>query len=278
MIRRGQPYLRIEPHPLARYHRGEPVRHLCEGCAAELGIAETSLPITYVSRPAARQIVALCTPESDQVLPSATQGQLPFERDAVHSADASVALPEVPESQGLAVRRTEVTIVEFSSELLAGLRRDPVELLKLTPGQFELFLCNRLQAMGMELRRIGSVYAPDGGIDILAWPRRPAAFPFLVGVQAKHHKTWNKKVGARDVREFDSVIRNRPLHAGLIISNTSFTPDAHWEAENHKHIIRLRDFDDLRRWIADNFVDEAEWREIPSEIEYAPGRFIKLRP
>jgi hypothetical protein len=222
--------------------------------------------------------VAFCTLEVDHNLPSASQRQLPFQRDAVHSADAYIALPQVSASQGLALCRTEVTIVEFGNALLASLRRDPAELLRLTAEQFELFLCNRLQAMGMEPRRIGSIYAPDGGIDILAWPRRPAAFPFLVGVQAKHHRTWSKKVSARDVREFDAVIRSRPLQAGLLVSNTSFTPNASWEVENHKHLIRLRDFEDLRRWIADNFVDDAEWREIPGEIEYAKGKFIKLRP
>ena len=278
MIRRGQSYYRFEPHPLARYHRGEPVRHFCEGCAGELGLADTDLPITYVSGPVARQILALCTVDPKHTSPSATQRQFPFEREVTCSADAYIALPDTPRSQDIALCGTEVTIVDFSKELLANLRRDPAELLKLAPEQFELFLCDRLHAMGMEPQRICSIYEPDGGIDILAWSRHPAAFPFLVGVQAKHHKSWSKKVGAPDVRQFDAAIRNRPLQAGLLVSNTSFTPNAIWEVENHKHIIRLRDFEDLRRWIADNFVDEAEWREIPEQIEYAPGRFIKVRP
>jgi len=79
------------------------------------------------------------------------------------------------------------------------------------------------------------------------------------------------------VREFDAVIRNQPLQAGLLVTNTSFTANAAWVVENHKHIIRLRDFEDLRRWIADNFADEAEWREVPERIEYARGKFISVR-
>jgi restriction endonuclease Mrr len=231
----------------------------------------------YVSGPVARQILTLGTLEANDTIPWANQRQLAFEREAGYSADVYIAVPEISGPQGLAVCGTEVTIVEFSNELLANLRRNPADLLKLTPEQFELFLCDRLHAMGMEPRRIGSIYEPDGGIDIVAWPRR-SAFPFLVGVQAKHHGNWKKKVGAGDVREFDAVIRNRQLNAGLLVSNTSFTPSASWEVQNHKHLIRLRDFEDLRRWIADNFVDQAEWREIPDPFEYAPGKFIRLRP
>jgi hypothetical protein len=262
---------------LARYHRGEPIRHFCEGCAVELGIATVNLPLTYVSRTVAHQIEALSSVGTNHTTPRDIQQGLPFETEASHSSDAYVPLPEGSEPEELAVCETEVAVIEFSEELLAELRRDPAELLKLTPEEFELFLCDRLDAMGMEPRLVGSINQPDGGIDILAWPRPAAAFPFLMGVQAKHHKKWTEKVGVRNVREFDAVIRNQPLQAGLLVTNTSFTPNAAWEIENHKHIIRLRDFEDLRRWIADNFVDEAEWREIPEEIQYAPGKFIVVR-
>jgi len=276
-ISQGETYYRYEPHPLARYHRGASVRHFCERCAVELEVGGVNLPITYVSRTLAHQIEALSSVGANQTMPLDIQHEFPFEREATHLVDAYVALPEAAESEEFAIYETDVSVIEFSEEILAELRRDPTELLKLTPEQFELFLCDRLDAMGMETKRVGSIYQPDGGIDILAWPRQPAAFPFLIGVQAKHHKSWTEKVGAPDVRQFDAAIRNRPLQAGLLVSNTSFTANATWEIENHKHIIRLRDFEDLRRWIADNFVDEAEWREIPEQIEYMPGKFIRFR-
>jgi len=273
----GETYYRYEPHPLARYHRGAPVRHFCERCATELEIAAVNVPITYVSRPLARQIETLTSVGVDHTIPPDIQHEFPFEGESTHLADAYVDLPEASESQELAICETEVSVVEFSRELLAQLQQDPTELLKLTPEQLELLLCDRLDAMGWEPRRVGSIYVPDGGIDIVTFPREPAAFPFLVGVQCKHHKSWTEKVGVGEVREFDAVIRNRPLQAGLFVTNTSFTPNATWEIENHKHIIRLRDFEDLRRWIADNFVDEAEWREVPERIEYTPGKFLDLR-
>ena len=271
-ISQGETYYRYEPHPLARYHRGVAVQHLCERCTKELDIAIAAVPtITYLRRSQAYQIEALSSVNVDETRAQTIQHELPFERELTVLADAYVVMPEASESQEVAICETEVSVVEFSRELLAQLKRDPTELLKLTPDQQELLLCDRLDAMGLEPKRVSSIYVPDGGIDILAWPRKPAAFPFLIGVQSKHHeRSWSGKVGPTEVREFDAVIRNRRLQAGLLVTNTSFTPCAAWEIENHKHIIRLRDFEDLRRWIEDNFVDEAEWREIPERIEYAP--------
>ncbi len=277
-ISQGETYYRYETHPLARDYRGVLVRHLCEHCTVELEPVIANLPgfFTSIRRSPGYQIKALSSLGVARAQPREIQPELPFEREATVLADAYIALSEASESQKIAICATEVSVVEFSRELLAQLQRDPTELLKLTPEQQELLLCDRLDAMGLEPKRVGSIYVPDGGIDILAWPREPTAFPFLIGVQSKHHKSWSGKVGVREVREFDAVIRNRPLQAGLLVTNTSFTPNATWEIENHKHIVRLRDFEDLRRWIADNFVDEADWREIPERIEYAPGKFISL--
>lgn len=81
-----------------------------------------------------------------------------------------------------------------------------------------------------------------------------------------------------DVRDFYGVItsRNLPFHLGMIVTNTTFTPDAIWFAENNKTLLRLRDNKDLCRWLKNDFVNEYEWREIPSEIELAPGVRITI--
>ena len=57
----------------------------------------------------------------------------------------------------------------------------------------------------------------------------------------------------------------------MVVTNTSFTPDAEWFAEQQRSLIRLRGLQDLRRWIAAEFTDEAEWREMPRRIELCPG-------
>ena len=41
-------------------------------------------------------------------------------------------------------------------------------------------------------------------------------------------------------------------------------------------VLRLRDLADLCRWMQDDFVTESEWREIPTEIELAPGVTVAI--
>ncbi|MBI5489933.1 MAG: hypothetical protein HY905_21535 [Deltaproteobacteria bacterium] len=39
----------------------------------------------------------------------------------------------------------------------------------------------------------------------------------------------------------------------------------------------LRGLTDIRRWLVGNFGDDAEWREIPREIELCPGVIVRIR-
>lgn len=63
---------------------------------------------------------------------------------------------------------------------------------------------------------------------------------------------------------------------GMVVTNTSFTPDAKWFASNNNTLLRLRDLKDLQRWLREDFVNEHEWREIPDQIELAPGIIVPV--
>ena len=65
---------------------------------------------------------------------------------------------------------------------------------------------------------------------------------------------------------------------GLLVTNTSFTRDAVWTAQQKRNarFLRLRDFTDLKRWLEDRCGEEADWREIPDRIELAPGGVIEI--
>jgi hypothetical protein len=162
-----------------------------------------------------------------------------------------------------------VQIVEVTPELLQWLVEDPEHLKSLTPEKFEILVADRLSAMGLEVLRVGSTYRKDGGIDIVAWPKL-TKFPFLIAAQVKHHRG-KSKTGQGVIRDFRGVLADHPFNAGLLVTNTTFTTDAKWFAEHSPHIVRLRDIQDIGRWIAGNFLHEEEWREIPKEIVVAPG-------
>ena len=131
--------------------------------------------------------------------------------------------------------------------------------------------------MGFEPKRTGRVNARDGGIDILFWPRGASAFPILGAAQVKHHRNPRTTNGAETIRDFAGAIASHPFNAGIIVTNTSFTPDADWFARERAKLVRLRDFSDIRRWLLDNFTDEQEWRELPASLELCPGVVVKLR-
>jgi hypothetical protein len=141
----------------------------------------------------------------------------------------------------------------------------------LPPDKFQFFIADRLERFGLQAQIVGNVYRKDGGVDIVAYPK-VATVPFLVGVQAKHHRI-DRKTPVGDVRDFHGVLSssNSPFHMGMIVTNTAFTPDAEWFARNNQTLLRLRGLQDLKRWLREDFVNEHEWREIPDDIELAPG-------
>ena len=168
-----------------------------------------------------------------------------------------------------------VGLRKFGSSRLEFFAHQPEKLLNLTPEQFQFLIANRLDDMGLEVNIVGDVYRKDGGIDIIAIPRR--GFPFLLAVQAKHHLTL-RKTAVTDVRDLNGVINsaNSLFQMGMIVTNTSFTADAKWFADNNSRFIRLRDSQDLCRWMKKDFNNEAEYKEIPDQITITKGLTIDV--
>jgi len=53
------------------------------------------------------------------------------------------------------------------------------------------------------------------------------------------------------VRDFAAAVQAQPVRGGVLLTNTMFSPDAKWFAEETKHFVQLRDFNDLTRLIRD---------------------------
>ena len=119
------------------------------------------------------------------------------------------------------------------------------------------------------------VHFKDGGIDIVACSSR-APFPFLMAVQVKHHKSPEFKTGPDVVRDLLGVIQYTGFNVGVVVTNTTFTPDAKWVAAQRPMLIRLRDIKDIRRWLTNDYLDEFNWQEIPDEIEVCPGVIVRI--
>lgn len=170
-----------------------------------------------------------------------------------------------------------VQLVGVNDELMAWFLEDPERLKKIPEDRFEQLIAELLEARGFGVRLVGDTRRKDGGVDIVAWPEVGHPFPFLVAVQVKHHRV-DRKTGAPSVRDLHGVVTSQasPFHIGMLVTNTAFSADAKWFAANNMALLRLRDLEDLRRWMRKDFNNEHEWREIPERIELAPGISVEI--
>lgn len=172
-------------------------------------------------------------------------------------------------------RASLVHLVDASPKLLDRLCRSPELVHTLAPEQFERVIADLLSAMGYEVSLTGPTTRRDGGIDLVAVPRCSGMFGHVVACQIKHHSTGRRVERA----EVDRLLSWRDVfHLGLLVTNTTFTRDAFWIAHQDRHssFLRLRGFEDLKRWFRGIFTAEAEWREIPDSIELAPGIVVRI--
>jgi hypothetical protein len=177
----------------------------------------------------------------------------------------------------LLIESYTVRLAVFTQAVYTWLLEDPDRLRTLTAENFELLIADRLKAMGLGVQLVGGARRKDGGVDLIAWPDRGCQFPFLLAGQVKHHHA-DRKTGAPAIRDFLGAITSEGsnFHLGLVVTNTSFSADAKWFAKNNGNLIRLRDLNDLCRWMQNDFQNEHEWREIPNQIELAPGITIPI--
>lgn len=195
---------------------------------------------------------------------------------------AGMQLFLLPQVRALAVHKWgnsepySVSLAQFTPEQIRALAEDIEGIKELSPERFEHLIANRLDRMGYGVHLLGGTRQRDGGVDIIAYPTH-AAIPFLLAVQVKHH-SGSRKTGAGAVRDFHGVLSSlhSPFSVGLLVTNTSYTYDAIWFAQHNSALLRLRDHHDLQRWLKEEFLNEAEWREIPEEVEVAPGVRIRI--
>jgi hypothetical protein len=170
-----------------------------------------------------------------------------------------------------------VELVDVTQSILEQLRLDHDQIFAISPESLELLVLNRLLAMGYQAERTSSVYRKDGGIDIVFWPTSSGGFPFVGAVQVKHHRSRQTREGPAALRQLVGVASG-VVNLGVVVTNTTFTPDALWYARHRPVFLRLRDMHDLRRWIISEFSQERAWRDLPDELEVAPNLRIKIGP
>jgi len=84
--------------------------------------------------------------------------------------------------------------------------------------------------------------------------------------------------GVGSVRDLAGTLTGQQFGIGLLVTNTSFTPDAKWFARERARLLKLRGFDAIERWLKADFSNDKEWCDLPDEIEVRPGLVVPIRP
>lgn len=246
-IHKNQIYYREEPSPQARYYRGEKVKFICFSCIHKQ---------EYDHKFACNLYYGEVKQNIDEI--AYEQLTLDFQNP-------------------IKIVKAKIIITDISPQIIEWLRNDLDKIYNLSPEAFEQLICNILMRMGFDVKRVGrNSFQKDGGIDIIAWPQK-IAFPPLLAIQAKHHKSPRYKTGPSPVRDLLGVVKsNFGFNAGVLITNTTFTPDAEWFAQENKTLLRLRDIEDIKKWLEDDYLDEYNLREMPNSIKVCPGLTLDL--
>lgn len=159
------------------------------------------------------------------------------------------------------------------NHVVAAIRDDWSAIYGISADTFEELVCDRLIAMGLQAIRVGRANKKDGGIDIVFWT--PAPFRSLGAVQVKHHGSPGSKTGPDVIRDFAGVISAHPFNLGMVVTNTEFTSDAKWFAQEKSSRIQLRSAESIRKWLSDDFSGEA-WNARAHSVELCPGMALQL--
>lgn len=239
----------------------------------EKGLHDTSLPSIELGQ-AMREVRKSRGLSQAEVAGVIGQGRLSLSRwETGHQPPSKGPFYSWCEGLELVSDRTAVLVssVDITPQMLEALKEDPRRLSQLSPEALERFVAERLDRMGYVVNLTGATCRKDGGVDLLAVPKTPALGSVLLACQVKHH-SGGQKTGRAAV---DRLLawKGSPFNLGLLVTNTGFTKDALWVAaqEANKGFLRLRDFEDLKRWIEGNLWSPEEWREIPEVVELAPG-------
>ena len=147
----------------------------------------------------------------------------------------------------------ESFIVDYTWRLLEELKLDYNIIFRITPEQFEKIVAEFLTRSGFTVRLNGDTNRKDGGIDIIAWKKDIVTL--ILAVQVKLKRDVRKKVTASEVRDFKGAISiNDYFTAGMVVTNTDFTADARWIEERLNSKIELKNYQDLKEWLNNNFL------------------------
>jgi HJR/Mrr/RecB family endonuclease len=136
-------------------------------------------------------------------------------------------------------------IISANEAMIAGLKKQPKDIFKLTPRQYEELVAELIHDMGYEVTLTKATR--DGGKDILASIKTEVG-DFLCLVEAKHYRE-DRKIGVSLVRTLYGTLCDYQANSAMLVTTSSYSKDAHTLQQKHKYQLSLRDYTDVTGWI-----------------------------
>lgn len=136
-------------------------------------------------------------------------------------------------------------IIMTNDFLIERLRQQPQSIYQLPSRKFEELIAELLTDLGYEVELTPATR--DGGKDILAYLTTPHG-RLLCLVEAKRYRK-DRTVGVELVRELYGTLTDAEANSAMLVTTSSFSPDAHSFQKRHRYRIALRDYGNVVDWI-----------------------------
>jgi orotate phosphoribosyltransferase len=160
--------------------------------------------------------------------------------------DMFSSAPETLYSRELDLRKAVPIITDVDAEIVKYFAKHPEELYNITPRTFEKLVAHILGDFGYDVELTKATR--DGGTDIIAYIRT-ALTSFLVRIECKKYAP-EHKVGIDIVRSVLGVQELMGASKSIIVTTSYFTKDATKTARQMAHRLELKDYTDLKAWLA----------------------------
>lgn len=142
-------------------------------------------------------------------------------------------------------RAAKPVIISASEDIIRNLKKEPKDVHKLTPRQYEELIADLLRDMGHEVMLTKATR--DGGKDILATMKTDIG-EILCLVDAKKYRE-DRKIGVGMVRTLYGTLADYQASSAMLVTTSSYSKDAHAMQEKHKYQLSLKDYTDVASWI-----------------------------
>jgi restriction system protein len=161
-------------------------------------------------------------------------------RGEIYDLNRDLVLPERK-----LITDVKPSIMLANEALFERLRRQPDSIYDLPSRKFEELVADLLADLGYEVELTPATR--DGGKDILAYMTTPHG-RLLCLVEAKKYRR-DRTVGVELVRQLYGTLADADASSAMLVTTSSFSPDAKAFQQRHQYKLALRDYGNIVQWI-----------------------------